>query len=229
MEFDNMDVKNNIILAMDLMDLKEAERVCESINEYIDTIKIGYPLTLAEGLSTIGFFKDNFDYKVICDYKVADIPATNEKIANQTFDAGADAIICHGFVGSDSVDACKTSAEDHGGEVFLLTEMSHPGAIKFLQPNADEIARMGVEMGITNYVAPSTRPERLSEIRDIVGKEAFMISPGVGTQGGDPRETLKYSNALIIGRSIYNAEDPEQDTKDIVDSIKYSINFINYI
>ena len=220
MELDNMDVKNNIILAMDLMDLKEAERVCESINEYIDTIKIGYPLTLAEGLSTIGFFKDNFDYKVICDYKVADIPATNEKIANQTFDAGADAIICHGFVGSDSVDACKTSAEDHGGEVFLLTEMSHPGAIKFLQPNADEIARMGVEMGITNYVAPSTRPERLSEIRDIVGKEAFMISPGVGTQGGDPRETLKYSNALIIGRSIYNAEDPEKATKDIVDSIQ---------
>ena len=220
MECDYMDVKNNIILAMDLMDLKEAERVCESINEYIDTIKIGYPLTLAEGLSTIGFFKDNFDYKVICDYKVADIPATNEKIANQTFDAGADAIICHGFVGSDSVDACKTSAEDHGGKVFLLTEMSHPGAIKFLQPNADEIARMGVEMGITNYVAPSTRPERLSEIRDIVGKDAFMISPGVGTQGGDPRETLKYSNALIIGRSIYNAEDPEKATKDIVDSIQ---------
>ena len=217
---DNMDVENNIILAMDLMDLKEAERVCESINEYIDTIKIGYPLTLAEGLSTIRFFKDNFDYKVICDYKVADIPATNEKIANQTFDAGADAIICHGFVGSDRVDACKTSAEDHGGEVFLLTEMSHPGAIKFLQPNADEIARMGVEMGITNYVAPSTRPERLSEIRDIIGKEAFMISPGVGTQGGDPRETLKYSNALIIGRSIYNAEDPQKATKDIVDSIQ---------
>ena len=216
----NMNIKNNIILAMDLMDLKEAEKVCESINEYIDTIKIGYPLTLAEGLSTIGFFKEKFDYKVICDYKVADIPATNQKIADQTFDAGADAIICHGFVGSDSVDACKTSAEDHGGEVFLLTEMSHPGAIKFLQPNADEIARMGVEMGITNYVAPSTRPERLSEIRDIVGKEAFMISPGVGTQGGDPRETLKYSNALIIGRSIYNAEDPEKATKDIVDSIQ---------
>ena len=216
----NMNVKNNIILAMDLMDLKAAEAVCESINEYIDTIKIGYPLTLAEGLSTIGFFKDNFDYKVICDYKVADIPATNEKIADQTFDAGADAIICHGFVGPDSVDACRISAEDHGADVFLLTEMSHPGAVKFLQANADEIARMGVKMGIGNYVAPSTRPERLSQIRDIVGKEAFIISPGVGTQGGDPKETLKYSNALIIGRSIYNAEDPKKATEDIVDSIQ---------
>ncbi|SFL46004.1 orotidine-5'-phosphate decarboxylase [Methanobrevibacter olleyae] len=215
-----MNVKNNIILAMDLMDLKEAEIVCKSINEYIDTIKIGYPLTLAEGLSTIGFFKDNFDYKVICDYKVADIPATNEKIANQTFDAGADAIICHGFVGPDSVDACKISAEEHDKDVFLLTEMSHPGAVKFLQKDADDIAKMGVEMGITNYVAPSTRLDRLSEIRDIVGKESFIISPGVGTQGGDPKETLKYSNALIIGRSIYNAEDPKGATKDIIDSIQ---------
>ena len=215
-----MNVKNDIILAMDLMDLKEAERVCESINEYIDTIKIGYPLTLAEGLSTIGFFKDNFDYKVICDYKVADIPATNEKIANQTFDAGADAIICHGFVGPDSVEACKLSAEDHGTDVFLLTEMSHPGAVKFLQKDADEIARMGVKMGIDNYVAPSTRLDRLSQIRDIVGKEAFIISPGVGTQGGDPKETLRYSSALIIGRSIYNAEDPKKATEEIIDSIK---------
>lgn len=215
-----MDVKNNIILAMDLMDLKEAERVCESINEYIDTIKIGYPLTLAEGLSTIGFFKDSFNYKVICDYKVADIPATNQKIADQTFDAGADAIICHGFVGPDSVDACKASAENHEKEVFLLTEMSHPGAVKFLQKDADEIARMGVEMGITNYVAPSTRLDRLSEIRDIVGKDSFIISPGVGTQGGDPRETLRYSNALIIGRSIYNAKDPQKATEDIIDSIQ---------
>lgn len=215
-----MEVKNNIILAMDLMDLKEAERVCEDIRNYIDTIKIGYPLTLAEGLETLSFFKDNFGYKVICDYKVADIPATNEKIANLTFDAGADAIICHGFVGPDSVEACKKSAEEHGKEVFLLTEMSHPGAIKFLQEDADEIAKMGVEMGITNYVAPSTRLDRLSEIRDIVGKDSFIISPGVGTQGGDPKKTLEFSDALIIGRSIYNAENPKESVENILKDIQ---------
>lgn len=215
-----MKVKNNIILAMDLMDLKEAERVCEDIRKYIDTIKIGYPLTLAEGLETLSFFKDNFGYKVICDYKVADIPATNEKIANLTFDAGADAIICHGFVGPDSVEACKKSAEEHGKEVFLLTEMSHPGAIKFLQEDADEIAKMGVEMGITNYVAPSTRLDRLSEIRDIVGKDSFIISPGVGTQGGDPKKTLEFSDALIIGRSIYNAENPKESVENILKDIQ---------
>ena len=215
-----MEIKNNIILAMDLMDLKAAEEVCNSIRDYIDTIKIGYPLTLAEGLGVVTYFKEELGYKVICDYKVADIPATNKKIADQTFDAGADAIICHGFVGPDSVEACKISAEEPKKDVFLLTEMSHPGAVRFLQNDADEIAEMGVEMGIKNYVAPSTRINRLSEIRDIVGKDSFIISPGVGTQGGDPKETLKYSNALIIGRSIYNAENPKKATEEIIDSIQ---------
>ena len=215
-----MKIKNSLILALDVMSESEAIEICDSIKDYIDTIKIGYPLALAEGLEIINKLKDKFGFKVICDFKVADIDATNSKICDETFKAGADAIICHGFVGSDSVQACLDMANNHGKEIFLLTEMSHPGAKMFLQKDAEKIAEMGVEMGITNYVAPSTRPERLSEIRDIVGKDAFMISPGVGTQGGDPKETLKYSNGLIIGRSIYNAEDPEKATKDIIESIK---------
>ncbi|MBX7077006.1 MAG: orotidine-5'-phosphate decarboxylase [Methanobacteriaceae archaeon] len=215
-----MKIKNNLILAMDLMDLKEAEKVCESIGSQIDTIKIGYPLTLAEGTKTIQIFKDNFNYQVICDYKVADIPATNSKIAEQTFKAGADGIICHGFVGPDSVKACKEKAEEYEKDVFLLTEMSHPGAKKFLQKDADEIAKMGVEMGITNYVAPATRINRLKDIREIVGKDAFIISPGVGKQGGEAKKTLEYASAIIVGRSIYESEDPKIATENMINSTK---------
>ncbi|MBZ9571017.1 orotidine-5'-phosphate decarboxylase [Methanobrevibacter sp. TMH8] len=215
-----MDVKNNIILAMDLMDLLNAYEVAEAIAEDINTIKIGYPLTLAEGLKSIQIFKENFNFKVICDYKVADIPETNSKIADLSFDAGADAIITHGFVGKDSVEACVDIANSYGGDVFLLTEMSHPGAKMFLQPVADEIAKMGLDMGIKNYVAPSTRIDRLSDIRNIVGNDSFIISPGVGTQGGDPKDTLKYADALIIGRSIYEADNPKTALDEISDSIK---------
>ncbi len=215
-----MNVKNNIILAMDLMDILEAYKVVEEISDYIDTIKIGYPLTLAEGIKSIGIFKDNFDFNVICDYKVADIPETNSKIADLTFDAGADALITHGFVGKDSVNACLDVASGYGKDIFLLTEMSHPGAEMFLQEVADDIAKMGIEMGIKNYVAPSTRLNRLSEIRNIVGKDSFIISPGVGTQGGNPKDTLNYADALIIGRSIYNSEDPRLTVDNILNSLK---------
>ncbi|OQD58055.1 orotidine-5'-phosphate decarboxylase [Methanobrevibacter arboriphilus JCM 13429 = DSM 1125] len=215
-----MNIKNNIILAMDLMDILEAYEVVEEISDYINTIKIGYPLTLAEGLESIGIFKDNFDFNIICDYKVADIPETNSKIADLTFNAGADAIITHGFVGEDSVKACLDVASDYDGDVFLLTEMSHSGAQMFLQGVADDIAKMGLEMGIKNYVAPSTRLNRLSEIRNIVGKDSFIISPGVGTQGGDPKDTLEYADALIIGRSIYASNNPKEATESILNSLK---------
>jgi orotidine-5'-phosphate decarboxylase len=215
-----MKIKNDIILAIDLMDILEAYSLCESISKYINTIKIGYPLTLAEGLKTVTILKENFDFKVICDYKVADIPETNQKIADLTFKAGADSIIVHGFVGSDSVKACKDVAENYGKEIFLLTEMSHPGAKMFLENVGEDIAKMGVEMGIKKYVAPSTRLDSLSTIRKTVGNESFIISPGVGTQGGNPKKTLKYSDALIVGRSIYNAVNPEIAIKEIINSLK---------
>lgn len=215
-----MEIKNNLILALDVMSENEAIDICDSIKEYIDTIKIGYPLALAEGLEIINKLKDKFGFKVICDFKVADIDATNSKICDETFKVGADAIICHGFVGNDSVQACLDMANKHGKELFLLTEMSHPGAKMFLQKNADEIAKMGVEMGITNYVAPATRLDRLSDIRNIVGKDSYIISPGVGKQGGDGKKTLEFSNAIIVGRSIYEAEDPKLACENLIKSLE---------
>lgn len=214
-----MKIKNNIIAAIDLTSLLDAYSLAEKISNHINTIKIGYPLTLAEGLEIIKIFKENFDFQVICDYKVADIPETNSKIADLTFDAGADGLICHGFVGKDSVESCLKVAEKYEKELFLITEMSHPGADMFLKKVSVDIAKMGVEMGIKNYVGPSTKLDRLAIIRETVGKDSFIISPGVGVQGGNPKDTLKYANALIIGRSIYASDDPEVAIKQIIKSI----------
>lgn len=211
-----MNIKNNLILALDVTNKDKALEICKQVKPYINTIKIGYPLTLAEGLKIIKIIKDEFNANIICDYKVADIDATNSKICDLTFDAGADAIICHGFVGSDSVRACLDSANDHGKEIFLLTEMSHPGAKMFLQKDAEAIAKMGVDMGITNYVAPATRLDRLSKIRDIASDDACIISPGVGKQGGDAKKTLEFASAIIVGRSIYESDNPALACEKII-------------
>ncbi|HEX7467127.1 MAG TPA: orotidine-5'-phosphate decarboxylase [Methanobacterium sp.] len=215
-----MEVKNKIILALDLENMEKALNVVEDVSEYIDTIKIGYPLVLSEGLESISLVKEKIDCKVIADFKVADIPSTNSMITDLTFKAGADAVIVHGFVGGDSVEACVETADKYRGDVFLLTEMSHPGASDFLQNVSEDVARMGLDLGMDKYVAPSTLLDRLAKIREIVGKDSLIISPGVGVQGGDPARTLKFADALIIGRSIYNSQDPEKAVKSIINSIK---------
>lgn len=214
-----MNIKNKIILALDVEEKEKAYSILENTTNYLNTIKIGYPLTLAVGPSIITEIKENFDVKIIADFKVADIDSTNEKIVRNTLNYGADSIIVHGFTGEDSVLACKETAEKLGKEIFLLTEMSHPGADRFIKPVSLDIASMGVELGIKNYVAPATKIDRLEKIRKIVGKNSYIISPGVGTQGGQANETLKYADAAIIGRSIYNSENPQETLKNIIDSI----------
>lgn len=215
-----MEVKNKIILALDVPSISAAMELMDKVSDYLDTIKIGYPLVLREGMDSVTQVKEEYGSKVICDFKVADIPETNQKIADVTFQSGADALIVHGFVGRDSVSASLEIAEKYGKDIFLLTEMSHPGATQFLQSVSIEIAHMGVDMGIKNYVGPSTRLDRLGMIREIVGEDSFIISPGVGAQGGDPRDTLQFADALIVGRSIYLSDDPVDSLESIIDSIK---------
>ncbi|NYB52210.1 MAG: orotidine-5'-phosphate decarboxylase [Methanobacteriaceae archaeon] len=215
-----MEVKNNIILALDVPSMDEAMELMDEVSDYLNTVKIGYPLVLAEGLDSVTGIKEEYGFNVICDFKVADIPATNQKIAGETFHSGADALIVHGFVGGDSAAACLETAREFGKEIFLLTEMSHPGAEQFLQPVSMDIARMGVDMGIKNYVGPSTRLDRLKMIRKIVGEDSFIISPGVGVQGGDAKATLQFADALIVGRSIYLSSNPVNALESIIDSIK---------
>ena len=215
-----MNVKNQIILALDVEEKNKAYEILDQTTEYLDTIKIGYPITLALGPSIITSIKEEYDVKIIADFKVADIDATNEKIVKTTLHYGADAIIVHGFTGEDSVLACKNMAEKLDKEIFLLTEMSHPGADKFLKPVSLDIAQMGVDLGIKNYVAPATKIDRLKKIREVVGKDSFIISPGVGFQGGNAKDTLQYSNAAIVGRSIYNASNPKKALEEIIESIK---------
>ncbi len=201
------------MFALDVIDKNKALKIAEDVSEYVDAIKIGYPLVLSTGLDIVKEIKNRTNKEVVCDFKVADIPSTNEKIANLTLNY-ADAIICHGFVGRDSVRSIQKVAKskNNSKKVIMVTEMSHPGAVEYMQPIADKLAEMAKELNMDGIVAPSTRPERLKYIKEIVGKIP-IISPGVGAQGGDLNkvlEILEDDDYIIVGRSIYESENPKE-------------------
>jgi len=196
-----------LILALDATDRKKAIAIAKACAPHLDAIKLGYPLILSCGLSIADDLED-LDLPLIADFKVADIPNTNRLIAEQVFDAGFASIICHGFTGRDSVQACVDISADCGGSCFVVAEMSHPGATEFFHGGAAEkIARLAMECGADGIIAPATRPERTRELRKIVGTRK-ILSPGVGAQGGDAATIAKTVDGIIVGRAIYEAEDP---------------------
>ena len=46
--------------------------------------------------------------------------------------------------------------------------------------------------------------------------DACIISPGVGKQGGDAKKTLEFASAIIVGRSIYESDNPALACEKII-------------
>lgn len=200
-----MERRNGVILALDVTSREEANQVAEAVRDHVDAIKINWPLILGAGPDIITEMARL--RPVICDMKIADIPNTNRLIVEQAMARGAEAVICHGFAGTDSVRACVDAAK---GQVFVLTEMSHPGGKQFTAPVAEELALLAKDVGARGIVAPATRPERVAELRELVG-DLEIISPGVGAQGGKASDTLRSgATYVIVGRAIYQAADPRE-------------------
>ena len=196
-----------LILALDVTDKKKALSIAHACAPHLDAIKLGYPLILSCGLSIAQELEEE-DLPLIADFKVADIPNTNRLIAEQVFDAGFSSIICHGFIGKDAVQACVDISSDYGGACFVVAEMSHPGGAEFFQGGtAERIARLAMECGADGIIAPATRPDRVSVLRQIVGNRK-ILSPGIGAQGGDAETIARLVDGLIVGRAIYNADNP---------------------
>lgn len=213
-----MQKENRIILALDVTSRPDAMRVVSAVKDHVDAIKINWPLILAAGPDIIGEMSKVKD--VICDMKIADIPNTNRLIVEQAMSRGASAVIAHGFTGDDSVKACVEAAK---GQVFVVTEMSHPGGKQFTAPVADKLAALARTAGARGIVAPATRPERIADLRKIIGS-LEIISPGVGAQGGKASDALKAgADYIIVGRAIYEATDPEAAARSLADEVKRSI------
>jgi orotidine-5'-phosphate decarboxylase len=213
-----MQKKNRIILALDVKSRADALRVVGASKDYIDAVKVGWPLILAAGpdiIADVAKLKD-----VICDLKIADIPSVNTLIVEQAMKRGASAVICHGFVGDDSVKACVEASK---GQAFVVTEMSHPGGKQFTAPVADKLAALAKAAGARGIVAPATRPERIAALKKIIG-DLEIITPGVGAQGGKASDAIKAgADYIIVGRAIYESADPRTAAKALADEVKQSI------
>jgi orotidine-5'-phosphate decarboxylase len=207
---------NHIVLALDDLEGDRAVEVAQQLAHGLDAVKVGYPLVLTEGLGVVARLSQVAP--VICDFKVADIPAVSAMIVQRAVRAGASGVIVHGFVGHDSVTEAAAAAE--GRDVFVVTEMSHPGAMDYLQERSEEMAAMARKAGATGIIAPATRPERVSVLREIVGPDMVILSPGVGTQGGSAGTTIRAgANAVIVGRSLYRSPDPPAALQALLDDM----------
>ena len=151
---------SRLVLALDETDSVRACKIAEEVAPFVAAIKINYPLVLSSGLGIVTEISKFA--KVICDFKVADIPNTNLLFTESVFKAGAQGIIAHAFPGLESLKAIREV--DSSKDLFVVITMSHPRGGEFFDIEA--FCSLALEVGATGVIAPATRPEDISRIRD---------------------------------------------------------------
>lgn len=208
-----------LIVALDTFSKAKAIAVAKVVSDYADAFKIGYPLLLDNTLEIIADLKRVSKFPIIVDIKLADIPEIVGNITHRLVASGADGIIVQGFVGPDSIRAAVGSSK--GKDIFVVAEMSNPGAELFLKKEAIKIAKLAKFLKTRGIIAPATRPDEIKKLRKIVGNDFFILSPGIGPQGGSIKQTVKAgADFVIIGRAILQAKNPAKAVENIVNEIK---------
>lgn len=181
------------------------------------------PLGISEGIPRIVDKIHDEGITAIIDCKLNDIGNTNKVIAKYYFDAGFDAMIVNPLVGMEGgFDGVFEMATNRKRGIITLCYMSHPGAKdgygltvvpddKGRKPEQLYIrfARQARLWDVDGVIVGATFPEKITEVREVIGDEIPILCPGVGAQGGSARDAINAgANFVIAARSIVDAPDP---------------------
>ena len=218
--------------------LVKAESILKAVHPFICAVKINHHLVLPLGtFNGVQHLVEQIRGQgllAIMDAKVNDVGATNQTIAQYYYAAGFDALIANPFIGwEEGLEPLFKVSQKLNRGIILLCYMSHKGAREgYGQTIIDSetgkktlqyvsFAKKALKYGADGIVVGATYPQKIAEIKRIVGQNVPIYSPGIGAQGGDAEAAVKAgANYLIVGREIIAAADPAKAACQLLDSIK---------
>lgn len=235
--------QNNSLLCigLDNCDFEFNKKIIDQTHDLVCAYKPQIAFYEATGIEGLKSLKRTVDYlkkhhpaiPLICDAKRSDIASTMEQYASSLFDYyGFDAATVNPYLGFDSLEPFL-KRKDKG--IIILCRTSNKSASDFQdllisgEPLYLRVAKKVVEWN-KKYkncllVIGATWPEELKKIRTIAPNMFFLV-PGIGAQGGDLEQTLKYglteqNSGLIIhsSRSIIYANNPRQKAQELKKAI----------
>ncbi len=223
-----------IILAVDTDDLEIAKRWVSITNPYIGVFKLGLEFFIKFGQAGVKAVQAETEKPLFLDLKLHDIPNTVSKSALQVADVAPMFLTVHASGGRAMINAAAQSLPATKiTAVTVLTsldsaDLKEVGMGKDAQDLAIQLAKLSVSAGAKAIVCS---PKEISQIRNAVGDQALIITPGVRPSGtlssDDQKRTMDPKTAieegadyLVIGRPITKAADISHAAKMILQEIK---------
>jgi len=209
---------NPVIVAIDLSDMHEAERLAASLADTAGALKVGLELFTAAGPPAVVAVGRHAP--VFLDLKLHDIPTTVERASRNCARLGVAMFNVHALGGEAMVAAAvrgaRQGSEDAGVPtpmVLAVTVLSSLSGESLASPTS--LAFEAISAGADGLVVSG---EDVAAVREVVGDDVALVVPGIrpeGSNGDDqvrvltPRAAIEAgADYLVIGRPITRAPDP---------------------
>ena len=194
----------------------------------IGAYKVGFSLVIPFGLNTVlAAVREVTDLPVIYDHQKAatDIPDTGASFVQSC--KRADAVILFPQSGPEVEKAWIEAAAEEELKVIIGGEMTHKAFLQsdggFIADDApSRIYKAASSLGVTDFVVPGNKPDKVREYRKLLGEKAILYSPGFIAQGGSLGDSAKAAGNkwhAIVGRALYTAKDIHKTAKELVKAI----------
>ena len=224
--------RERLIVALDVSDVAEAERLVARIGDAACFYKVGMELAYGgEGLGLVRRLAAA-GVKVFLDLKLHDIPNTVERATAQAAKLGAAFLTIHAY--PQTMRAAVAGAKGSGLKLLGVTVLTSYDDEDLLESGyrfgVAEMVRRRAEqaqaLGVDGLVASAAEA---AEIRRAVGDAMLLVTPGIRPAGaaiGDQKRVAAPAGAilagtdyLVVGRPITAAPDPRAVAAAIVAEI----------
>ena len=223
--------RDRLIVALDIPDVGEAERLVARIGEAATFYKVGMELAYGGGLAVVPKLAAA-GKKVFLDLKLHDIPNTVERATAQAAKLGATFLTVHAY--PQTMRAAVAGAKGTGLRILAVTVLTSYddmdlleagyrfGVVETVRKRAEQAQALGVD-GLVASAAEAPI------VRAAVGRGMILVTPGIRPAGaavGDQKRVATPLSAirdgadyLVVGRPITEAADPQGGAAAIVGEI----------
>jgi orotidine-5'-phosphate decarboxylase len=226
-----------LVVALDLPTKEKNIELVESIKKYDIWLKVGLRTYIRDGKEfLVALKKINPNFKIFLDLKLYDIPNTMADAEEEITDLGVDMFNIHASAGKEAMEAVMKRLEKYEIPplVLAVTALTSFSDLSFenvynanLTKTATKFAKDAFVAGLDGVVCSVF--ESLA-IKNSTEDSFLTITPGIrpfGENAGDQKRIAdikkakeEFSNFIVIGRPIYQADDPVQVVAAILDEIK---------
>ena len=230
------EIRNRLIVALDVPTLEEAEAIVDSLGNTVSFYKIGYQLAFVGGLDLARRLKSNGKH-VFLDMKLLDIDNTIEKAVTNIAAMQFDMLTLHAY--PKAMRAAVQAAQ--GSDLCLLgvtvltsmddTDLAVAG---YSGTAADLVLRRAADAKSAGMGGIVCSAEEAAGVRAIVGPGMAVVTPGIrpaGSAVGDQKRVMTPGRAitsgashLVVGRPIVAAENRQAAAAAILDEMAAALS-----